>query len=481
MTTSVTPTVPVPEGFRIELDPSTVELEPDVWFGGSPSRVMRLTPSGRRALEDLRSGPVTSKIAGTLARRFTDAGLAHPRPPRTETADVTVVIPVYERPDALERCLSALGRAHRVVVVDDASTQRQSVAAVVRRHRATLVRREVNGGPGAARDTGLEHVHSAIVAFLDSDCTPTPGWIAQLVAHLDDPLVAAAAPRITASAPGTWVGRYSIEHGCLDLGTTPARVRPGARVSYVPTAALVARRAALLSVARDGCVFDPTLRVGEDVDLIWRLHSAGWRIRYDPAVEMPHEEPVSWAALLARRFRYGTSAAPLSLRHGTAVAPMALHTWPALTVAALLGRRPYFAAAAFAVSVLTMLRSLRRADVPTRGVYRAMANAAVQTWLGTGRYAAQFAAPVIAAAALTGPRGRRCAAASLLLAPPIATWRRSGRSLDPLRFTVGWLADQMAYGLGVWSGCVAHRTTLALRPLMARKPLRIDLRTPTGE
>ena len=46
----------------------------------------------------------------------------------------------------------------------------------------------------------------------------------------------------------------------------------------MPTAALVVRRAVL----EDG--LDTALRYGEDVDLVWRLHDAGWRVRYDPAV-----------------------------------------------------------------------------------------------------------------------------------------------------------------------------------------------------
>ena len=80
-------------------------------------------------------------------------------------------------------------------------------------------------------------------------------------------------------------------------------MRPGSRVSYVPTAALLVRRSALDSVAIDDAaipapghlagpgplssrgVFDPALRYGEDVDLIWRLHDAGWRVRYEPSVQ----------------------------------------------------------------------------------------------------------------------------------------------------------------------------------------------------
>ncbi len=481
-------TLPLPDGFAIDLDPGTRQLTDDLLFGGSPARVLRLSPAGQAAWRELQHGPVASRASGLLARRLTDAGLAHPRPPApspdgaipgTEALDATVVIPAFGRPELLDRCLASLGTAFPVLVVDDASDDQEAVAGTAGKHGAKLIRRPVNGGPAAARNTALDAVATELVAFIDSDCVASPAWIETLAGHFADPAVAAAAPRVTSLAPDTWAGRYTSASGALDLGGQPARVMPNTRVSYVPTAALLIRRSALAACARDGEVFEPRLRTGEDVDLIWRLHEAGWRIRYDPAVEVAHREPVSWAGLLARRYRYGTSAAPLAVRHPGAVTHLALQPWPAATVAALLARRPATAAAAFGGSVLAMHRMLRRADVPRQGTARAMLAATEQTWLGIGRFITQFSAPVLAAAVLMPGAGstrrhwgRRAAAASLLLGPPLRAWAASGRELDPARFTLGRIADDVAYGLGVWSGCLKDRTIAPIRPVITWRPLR---------
>jgi mycofactocin system glycosyltransferase len=466
---------PVPAGFTVELEPDTNEIADGVLFGGSPARVLRLSAAGIQALAELRAGPVTSAAAGVLARRLTDAGLAQPRMTRpapdaagggeTTTAGgpaVTVVVPVRDRAAELDRCLAATGRRYPVIVVDDGSADPAAVAAVCAARGARLVRRDVNGGPAAARNTALRLAATELIAFLDSDCEPAGDWIAELSGHFADPLVAAVGPRIVAAGDGGG--------SVLDLGDRGARVAPMTRVAYVPTAALLARRAAL------GGGFDEALRFGEDVDLVWRLTEAGWRVRYDPGVRVGHREPASRAALLRRRFQYGSSAAPLTRRHPGAVAPLVLQPWPAITMAALLARRPLTAAAAFGVSTARLAGRLRDNDLPAAGLARPMAGGVLQTWLGTGRWCGQFAWPaLLLVVARPGGRtaatraGRRLAAASLLAGPPLADWARS-RDGSPVLFTARALADQAAYGAGVYAGCLRERLISPVLPVVTATP-----------
>jgi len=259
---------------------------------------------------------------------------------------------------------------------------------------------------------------------------------------------------------------------------------PATKVAYVPTAALLVRRAALASVAcrRLGelAPFDPALRYGEDVDLIWRLRDSGWRVRYEPAVQVPHHGPDTWPGLLARRLRYGTSAAPLARRHPGRLAPLVLQPWPTVTVAALLARRPAAATAVAITGWLALTRTVRRAGLPADGAAAASLTAVRQTWLGIGRYATQFAAPVLAAALVrpggAGPArrwGRRAAAASLLVGPVAEAWRQCHPDIDPVRFALGHVADDIAYGAGVWAGCVRELTLAPVTPVVSWRPLRV--------
>ena len=463
-------TPPLPVGFAVEWDPATIEVEPGTWLGGQPMRVLRVTEAGGAAWEELREGPVRSVAGGILARRLTDGGLAHPvPPPMGQRPAITVVVPVHDRSASLDRCLTALGSGQRVIVVDDASTDEQAVRLVAERHGATLLRLARNVGPAGARNAGVAAAATDLIAFLDSDTVPDGDWLDALAAHLHDPLVAAVAPRIEPRTGNTWSGRYTAAHSPLDLGDRPASVRPYTAVAYVPTAALLVRRRALLDVAGPDGPFDPALRVGEDVDLVWRLLAAGWRIRYQPDVRVGHDEPTSWRALLHRRHHYGTSSAALARRHPDHVAPYLVHPWFTATVLAALAARPRLALVGAGGAFLSTRRAALRAGLPPRRLARPTLEGLRQSWLGIGRYATQFAAPALLATLAMGRPRHRVAAASLLLGPALTGWAASDRRLDPIRSVLASIADDVAYGSGVLAGCLEQRTLRPLVPLSHRR------------
>jgi mycofactocin system glycosyltransferase len=465
-------TAQLPEGFGLVLDPSLVRFRRGtVLAGGRPGRVLTLTPAGASALDALVAGGAPDGTTRTLAGRLVAAGMAHPRRPgRSDPAaapspSVTVVVPTRDRAGALGRCLASLGGDQPVVVVDDASADARAVAEVARAHGARTVRRVVNGGPGEARATGRESVDTDLLAFVDSDCTVTDGWLDGLTWLFADPTVGAVAPRVRPAgsvATGDRVlDRFARAHSPLDLGPDEGEVGPDRAVRYVPTAALVVRRSALDAVGG----FRPGMRVGEDVDLIWRLVESGWRVRYVPSVTVSHAEPERWSQVLARRFRYGTSAAPLARQHPGRLAPVELRPRPLLGALALLAGRPVLAAGIVATSALPLARKVRPLGIPARQAWRWSAGGAGWTVVGLGRAATVVGWPALLALAASGRRGRR-AAAVLLVAPPTVDWLRRRPELDLPRWVVASVADDLAYGAGVWKGSLWERTLSPLLPTL---------------
>ena len=454
----------LPDGFAVRLAP-TVRRRPDgALLGGSPVRLMRLSARAQELLA--RDGVVVrDATSAELAGRLLDGGLAVPELTPRPADDVTVVIPVRDRPEGLARLLRALRddlatTALPVVVVDDGSR----VPVDVR--DATVLRHEVAQGPAAARNTGLRATATAFVAFLDSDCVPLAGWLERLRPHLDDPRLAVVAPRVVALAGGSgWLAGYETAAGALDMGAEPASVRPLSALSYVPSAALLVRRVAL------GDGFDETMRVAEDVDLVWRLTGAGWRVRYEPTAQVAHEHLVRVGDWLRRRAFYGTGAALLAARHGSAVAPVVLAPESALAwiLAIAGGRRGRVAAAG--VLAVTSVRLARRLRRPGERLQPGFAAALVlRGQAASGRTLARAVTrhhwPLALAGALVSRRARRgvlaVAAADALLA-----WWPERHRLGPVRFAVARRLEDLAYGAGLWAGALRARDVRALLPARA--------------
>ena len=103
-----------------------------------------------------------------------------------------VVIPAWGVEDYLDDCMRSLvAQTHRrweAVVVDDGATDRtgEIADAWARRDNRISVVHSVNGGLGAARNLGVQHVRGDYLAFLDSDDVLPPTAYADLVGALDD-------------------------------------------------------------------------------------------------------------------------------------------------------------------------------------------------------------------------------------------------------------------------------------------------------
>jgi mycofactocin system glycosyltransferase len=466
----------LPADWRIVLDPGVRRIDGgSVLVGGTPLRLLRLTAAGTELVDRLVAGePVPqSDRAQRLVRRLLDNGMAHPRPGQSffGRTDVTVVVPVRDRPDDLAATLATIGDVGAVVVVDDGSAD-GDVERVAHQHRAipTYLRHENARGPAAARNTGWRTTSTTLVAFIDAGCQPQPMWLDRLLPHFGDPCVAAVAPRITSRIPSTLpdvVARYEQAVPSLDRGPDEALVRPRSRVPFVPTAALIVRREAVVAVRG----FDEALRVGEDVDLVWRLHEAGWSVRYEPTVTVSDAARPTRSAWLRQRFDYGTSAAALAQRHGSAVAPLAVSSWSALawTLAGL--GAPVTGTLVAAGTTALLAPRLEGLEHPWNEAARLAGMGHLYAGLSVAGAVRRPWWPIAAAAALVSRRACAGVLAAVTI-PAWLEWRRLRPELDPVRWTAIRLADDVAYGAGVWTGCIRHRSLAALKPDLTSWPGR---------
>ncbi len=453
----------------------TIRLRPDLqWnrstdglslIAGSPLSLFKVSEKGSEILTLVQNNDLLPDGHEALTSRLIAAGAAHPlwHMP-VPAAEITVVIPTYldesrnlDRLVHLVQSLSGIA----VVVVDDCSPEPFSISG------ATVVRHDINQGPGAARNTGLQHVTTPFVAFVDDDVEITTDCLRQLAAQMNDDRVALVAPRVVSSDNGRLTGEYEVHHSPLDLGNNPTLIRPFSRVSYVPAAAIVCRT----DVVRQLGGFKSDMRMGEDVDFIWRLSDAGHLCRYEPTLTCTHETRMTVRELVKQRFGYGTSAASLSASHRSYVSPLRANIVLLLPAIALMFGYVWVFLPMLPLVHLWYLITLRRsglslnqrARITTQGLastIRLLASAIARAWW-----------PIFFVLALFSFGAGFALFASLLIPAVYGLVRYKPQRI--FGYMGLRILDNLSYGAGVWWGAFRLRSLRCLVPAITRSPLRL--------
>jgi glycosyltransferase involved in cell wall biosynthesis len=259
---------------------------------------------------------------------------------RARASSVTVAIPTADRPQALRRCVAALLAGERrpaEIVIVDQSGEPPPRALDTAYAGPVPIRHVVDPrrGLSVARNLGLEHAASPIVAFIDDDCVPTPGWVSAIQnAFFEWPAVACVTGPVLplgAERPG----RYAVSSR---TGTVEQSFSGDVAPWLVGTGGNMAVRRDVLG---GEILFDPRLgsgsagRAGEDIDALRQMLRSGHEVRYAPAAVVLHERQ-SLRRRLRSRFGYGHgvgSASGIWLRAGDRYAVRMLAQWLKLRVA----------------------------------------------------------------------------------------------------------------------------------------------------
>lgn len=219
---------------------------------------------------------------------------------------VTVIIPAYNPEIELLRSSVAYfldnekSLVSEILVVDDGSRKpvtEQDVLGERKDARVRIVRRQ-NGGVGAARNEGVRLASTPIVAFLDCDCLPQPGWVASLTA----PLLSGRAVLVCGATLSYDLSPLVSQYADL-MGFLREPVRHRGKIENAVQANFAILRE--VYIGQNG--FEEALRRTQDLDFTWRLIRAGYRekIVYVSEARLLHKHRDTLRAFLKQGYQNG--------------------------------------------------------------------------------------------------------------------------------------------------------------------------------
>jgi mycofactocin system glycosyltransferase len=286
----------------------------------TPLRVIRINKAAVRILKKCRTGLSLTTETGnrhlTEVLSFLDplyeAGILDWIPPENiDKPMVSIIVPVYNRADDIRVCLESLLSLNypksklEIIVVDDASID--NTTGVVRGYDVRLIVQSINLGQSAARNAGVQVSKGDIIGFIDSDCIADPDWLTELVTYFHDPRLALIGGYVDSVFSKSHLDRYEEVRSPLNMGKRPILGKDKNTIFFVPTCNMLIRRDIYTQVGG----LDERLRIGEDVDLCWKLLSKGYRLMYVPKGRIKHKHRNRFYQCFRRRFCYGTSEAVL--------------------------------------------------------------------------------------------------------------------------------------------------------------------------
>jgi biofilm PGA synthesis N-glycosyltransferase PgaC len=218
---------------------------------------------------------------------------------------VSVVIPGYNEEAVLENCVRSVLRSDyprlEVILVDDGSTDRTAelMAGFAERDEAVSFVRQENAGKGAALNRGIGHAAGDVLMFVDADGVFASDTVRLMV------------DGFTAEGVGAVCG----DDRPVNLNRVLTRLL--AMISHVGTG-LVRRSLTMLRcmpivsgnvgafrrdvLERTGLFNTDTL--GEDLELTWRVHRAGYQVNFVPRALVYAESPSTLRGLWKQRVRW---------------------------------------------------------------------------------------------------------------------------------------------------------------------------------
>lgn len=222
------------------------------------------------------------------------------------TATLSLIIPVYNRPNEVDELLDSLTRQTRtdfeVIIVEDGSQETCKHIIDTYADRLSVSYYFIpNGGPGNARNYGATKSNSDYLIVLDSDCILPPGYIDAVHKELQATNADAFGGPDKASDSFTDVQK-AINYSMTSFFTTGG-IRGGKKKmdKFYPRSFNMGIRKSTYEMLEGFSA----MRFGEDIDFSIRLYKNGYKVCLFPSAWVYHKRRTDWRKFFRQVYNSG--------------------------------------------------------------------------------------------------------------------------------------------------------------------------------
>lgn len=219
---------------------------------------------------------------------------------------ISVIIPTYNRPAVLMRCLVALsqltveGLNLELILINDGGSPLDACQLEALMPKVRILE-QANGGPAAARNAGIDAASHPHLAFTDDDCLPEPGWLQDLLDGLrqhPDALIGGHTVNLLRHNPFSEASQVVLEAVCRWQNRNPSDTR------FIPSNNMACHRAQIKALGGFNTAF--TLAAGEDREFCDRWRDAGWPIiQLQDRARVSHDHWLDHRSYWRQQVNYG--------------------------------------------------------------------------------------------------------------------------------------------------------------------------------
>ena len=238
---------------------------------------------------------------------------------------VSIVVPAYNEEKVVENCIISILRTGysrlELILVDDGSQdQTFDIMRKYRHHPKVKAIQQVNAGKAAALNRGIKEATGELIFFVDADSIFIRTTIQEMLKLFTSPSVGGVCGN---DAPVN-LNKLQTRLQCLQthVGTSFIR-RALAEINCLPIISGnigVFRRSALIDTVQPSGEHKRMLPpgrwpaglpgpflegfIGEDLELTWKIHKAGYRVNFSPHARVLNEVPSTIKGLWKQRVRW---------------------------------------------------------------------------------------------------------------------------------------------------------------------------------